>query len=163
MNERRRSYGRWHQASGLETSDLYYRQWWPLALLLLLFAAGCGPLKDDTRQAALENTLSSYRQAIRWGHYPAAAGFLSPESRTELDLDALSNIRVTGYEVVRQGVIGPDDNMLQLVQIEYVREDRQQLERLLDHQHWRYDASQRAWWLASGLPEFLKTTAKSAP
>lgn len=125
------------------------------ALAAVLMAGGCGTVKDDAKRIGLENTLSSYRQAIRWGQFPAAAGFVAPDARSDLDLDALNNIRVTGYDVVRQGIIGPDDTAVQLVQIDYVIEDRQRLERLTDRQRWRYDAAYEAWWLESGLPDFV--------
>ncbi len=123
-------------------------------LLIALVGSGCAQVKDDANRIALENTLSSYRQAIRWGYCPAAAGFLSPEQRTELDTSRLENIRVTGYEVIQPGVIGADDTAVQLVQIQYVLEDRQRLEQVADRQHWRYDPATEAWWLESGLPSF---------
>lgn len=118
-------------------------------------SSGCASVKEDAKRIALEHTLKSYRQAIRWGYFPAAAGFLSPEQRTELDSERLENLRVTGYEVVQPGLIGPDDTAVQLVQIEYVIEDRQRLERLSDRQRWRYDPENGAWWLESGLPAFV--------
>lgn len=130
----------------------------PLLLFsaLTLALAGCGQVKEDAKRIALENTLSSYRQAIRWGYFPAAAGFVSPEQRADLDEKRLENIRVTGYEVVQPGVIGPDATAVQLVQIQYVLEDRQRLEQLADRQHWRYDPLTEAWWLESGLPSFTE-------
>lgn len=123
-------------------------------LLIALVSSGCAQVKDDAKRIALENTLSSYRQAIRWGYFPAAAGFLSPEQRTELDTSRLENIRVTGYEVIQPGVIGADDTAVQQVQVQYVLEDRQRLEQVADRQHWRYDPATEAWWLESGFPSF---------
>ncbi|MEA1049258.1 hypothetical protein U5801_05490 [Lamprobacter modestohalophilus] len=129
-----------------------------LILLILLLIAGmttgCGRVKEDAKRIALENTLSSYRQAIRWGYFPAAAGFVSPEQRTDLDMEHLNNVQITGYEVVQPGVISPDDTAVQLVQIAYVLKDRQRLEQIVDRQHWRYDPISGAWWLESGLPSF---------
>ncbi len=123
-------------------------------LLITHMMGGCGQVKEDAKRIALESTLSSYRQAIRWGYFPAAAGFVSPDQRTDLDRKQLANVRVTGYEVVQPGVIGPDDTAVQLVQIQYVLEDRQRLEQLADRQRWRYDPQSEAWWLESGLPSF---------
>jgi hypothetical protein len=122
--------------------------------MLLLGGIGCASVKKDAKRISLENALSSYRQAIRWGYFPAAAGFLDPEMRADIDLQALENVRVTGYEVVRPGLVGPDDVAVQLVQIDYVLTDRQRLRKLADHQRWRYDEKSKAWWLESGLPDF---------
>lgn len=126
-----------------------------ILIALVLGAGGCARVKEDAKRIALENTLNSYRQAIRWGQFSAAAGFLSPEQRLDLDSERLANLRVTGYEVLQPGLIGPDDTAVQLVQIDYVLEDRQRLERLRDRQRWRHDADSRAWWLESGLPAFV--------
>jgi hypothetical protein len=124
------------------------------AVALALGMSGCARVKEDAKRIALEHTLTSYAQAIRWGYFPAAAGFVSPEQRTELDVERLSNLRVTGYDVVQPGIIGADDTAVQLVQIDYVLEDRQRLERISDRQRWRYDPQSKAWWLESGLPAF---------
>lgn len=116
--------------------------------------AGCARVKEDAKRIALEHTLASYAQALRWGYFPAAAGFVSPGQRTDLDTDGLKNVRITGYDVLQPGIIGPDDTAVQLVQIDYVLEDRQRLERVSDRQRWRYDEQSKAWWLESGLPVF---------
>jgi hypothetical protein len=125
-----------------------------VVILLALEGGGCASVKKDAKRIALENALSSYRQAIRWGYFPAAAGFLDPELDLEVDLQALENVRVTGYEVVQPGMVGPDDVAVQLVQIDYVLSDRQRLRKLADRQRWRYDDDGKAWWLQSGLPDF---------
>jgi len=125
-----------------------------MTLLITVTVSGCGQVKEDAKRIALENTVSSYRQAIRWGYFPAAAGFLSPEARMDLDLEPLENVRVTGYEVIQAGVIGADDTAVQLVRIDYVLKDQQRLEQLADQQRWRYDPATGAWWLDSGLPSF---------
>ena len=128
-------------------------------MLITLAISACGQVKEDARRIALENTLSSYRQAIRWGYFPAAAGFVSPEQRGDLDTKRLANVRVTGYEVVQPGIIGPDETAVQLVQIQYVLKDRQRLEQVADRQRWRYEPQTEAWWLESGLPRFTEPSS----
>jgi hypothetical protein len=125
-----------------------------LTLLLILSAAGCGNVKEDKMAELLEVATSGYRQAIRWGYYPAAAGFLHPDERQNVDLDKLANVRVTGYEVVQPPVIGAEKTAVQVVQIDYVLNDEQVLKSIGDRQQWRYDEAQKTWWLHSGLPAF---------
>jgi len=125
-----------------------------MSIALGVTATGCGQVKEDKMAQRLESSLSSYRQAIRWGYYPAAVGFLHPESRTDIDLEQLKNIRVTGYEVIQPPIIDDDSVAVQLVQIDYVLNDRQVLRSLGDRQQWRYDEDSGAWWLHSGLPPF---------
>jgi hypothetical protein len=144
-------------SSNRQTAPPARRQVLCPVLVVLVFAlaiSGCGQIKEDAKRIALENTLSSYRQSIRWGYFPAAAGFVTPEQRPDLDMERLANVRVTGYEVVQPGVVAPDDTVAQVVRIAYVLEDRQRLEQLVDRQRWRYDPLTGAWWLESGLPSF---------
>jgi hypothetical protein len=120
----------------------------------LLSTTGCGGIKDDKVAMRLESSLSAYRQSIRWGYWDAAAAFLHPSKRTEIDSEALENIRVTSYEVVQPPVVDEDMQAAQLVRIEYVLNDRQRLESLADRQDWRFEEASNAWWLHSSLPKF---------
>jgi hypothetical protein len=123
-------------------------------MLVVGATLGCANIKDDAKRTALQNSLDGYRQAIRWGYFPAAAGFLSPDAQSELETGGFDNVRVTGYEVIRPARIDEDDTAVQLVQIDYVLEDRQRLEQLIDRQRWRYEQQSGSWWLDSGLPRF---------
>ncbi len=126
------------------------------AVTLVAAAPGCGRIKEDKKAMLLESATSAYRQSIRWGYFQSAAGFVHPDERGEIDMDALNNVRVTGYEVIQQPVIGANDQAVQVVQIEYVLDDRQTLKSLSDRQVWRYDEKDGAWWLHSPLPAFTQ-------
>ncbi|TVQ88663.1 MAG: hypothetical protein EA400_08500 [Chromatiaceae bacterium] len=123
--------------------------------VLLSGPGGCGRIKEDRKANALEAVTRTYAEAIRWGYYPAAVGFLSPEVRGDVDLEALKNIRVTGYEVIQPPVIDPDDAAVQLVQVDYVLNDRQVLRSLTDRQVWRWNEAGASWWLQTSLPAFV--------
>jgi hypothetical protein len=125
-----------------------------LVAALALALPGCARLKEDNRRIAFEHTSNGYREAIRWGYFHAAAGFLAPDARDGVDPAALDNVRVTGYEVVRPAKLGSGEDTEQLVQIDYVLRDSQRLRKLLDRQRWRYDDADKAWYLRSGLPAF---------
>jgi hypothetical protein len=127
-----------------------------LLLGIVVGIAGCAGVKEDRMATALYEATNGYRQAIRWGYFDAAAGFLHPDDREGLDPSGLENIRVTGYEVIRPAIIAPDQSAVQLVRIEYVLEDEQRLRSVDDRQEWRWNADQRGWWLQSGLPAFTR-------
>lgn len=132
-------------------------RWLLFALLLpalVLAPAGCGKVKEDRKKLALESATNGYRQAIRWGFYESAVGFLHPDVRPDVDFAGLSNVRVTAYETLVPAVITPDDKAVEVVMIEYVLNDRQVVKRLNDRQEWRYDPVRLSWWLHSGLPPF---------
>jgi hypothetical protein len=121
-----------------------------------LGAASCGEVKKDRLGQALYSATTGYGQAIRWGYYDAAIAFLEPETREGFDPEALSNIRVTGYEVLQPAVISPEETAAQLVRIEYVLQDEQRVKTLSERQDWRWDKDDGAWWLHSGLPKFAR-------
>jgi hypothetical protein len=125
-----------------------------LALSLGLGGAGCGRVKEDKMAAALYNATKGYRESVRWGYFDAAAGFLDPDEREDLDTEALANVRVTSYEVIQPAVITPEETAVQLVRIEYVLQDEQRLKSLMDRQEWRWDEDATNWWLSTGLPRF---------
>lgn len=84
--------------------------------LLVLFVAtavvtatvGCGRVKEDKLAQGLYAATKGYRESIRWGYYDAALGFLHPDERVDVDLEALENIRITGYEEIQPAVITPE-------------------------------------------------------
>ena len=130
----------------------------PLNTLILcapLLLAGCASVERDKQAIALKSATNGYETAIRWGYYETAFGYLHPDLRKDKDLpDGLGNLRVTGYDVVQPPHIQDDETAAQIVNIEYVYEDRQVVRRLTDRQIWRWDDERDSWWLMSGLPGF---------
>ncbi|NEV62723.1 hypothetical protein [Thiorhodococcus minor] len=127
-----------------------------LSLLLAATLPACGSVKKDKMAVTLQNATNGYRSALRWGYYENAYGFVDPEKRKDRDLPAnLEGIRLTGYDVVQAPIAKKDsDTAMQIVNIEYLHEDRQVVKKLTDRQVWRYDEEAKKWWLESGLPTF---------
>ena len=124
------------------------------SITIALGAASCGRVKEDKMAAGLYSATNGYRESIRWSYFDAAAGFLHPDVREDIDFEQLQNIRVTGYEVLQPAVITPQQTAVQLVRISYVLDDEQRLKNLADRQEWHWDEERTAWWLYSGLPKF---------
>jgi len=144
--------GRQVVARGLRRVSL-----WLLILIVVgAVGVGCARVAENRKARLLESAVEGYRQALRWGDYDAALGFVSPEARADVDLAPLANVRVVRYDVARPLVMVATDRAEQVVHIGYVRLDRQRLETLTDRQEWRYDAARAAWWLHSALPGFAR-------
>lgn len=128
----------------------------PTILVLALGLTGCGSVEKDKMAVSLQNATNGYQSALRWGYYENAYGYVDPEKRQDKDLPAnLASIRLTGYDVVQPPVMKQDaDSAAQIVNIEYLFEDKQVVKQLTDRQVWRYDEAAKTWWLVSGLPEF---------
>ena len=124
------------------------------ALVLLGAVTGCAKIEGDQRAEALLAATNTYREAVRWGYWEAALQLVHPDARKDLEPDALTNVRVTGYEVVGPSEITPENTALRFARIDYVLQDEQRLKQVLDRQDWRWDDTRKAWLLHSGLPAF---------
>jgi hypothetical protein len=125
-----------------------------LLVLALLTLTGC-PVKQNA--LLLEDTLSSYAGAIRWGHMDDALGFVDPETLkkhpvTALDLARYQQVQITVYSDAAPVHI-TDDEVSQIVEIGLVNINTQAARSIVDKQLWRYDAKANRWWLVSGLPD----------
>jgi len=124
-----------------------------LAITAALMVNGCGTIEKDKKIAAMDATLTSYGEAIRWGYFETAYGYVHPSRRKPVP-SYLENVRITSYEVLQPPLMTGDKDLAQVVRIEYVHEDEQRLRSVSDRQLWSYDMEANAWWLQSGVPQF---------
>ena len=124
-----------------------------LLVLLALSLAGCTSYQERKKEIVLDNTLSKYRTAMRWGHWDTCLSFRDLKAPTVPEQD-LDNIQVTSYEIRQPPVSTKEDVVLQVVEIQYVLRDRQRLRKVYDKQEWRFDVEQKVWRLHSPFPEF---------
>ena len=124
-----------------------------ILLLLLVSLAGCSSIQDRKKGIAMDHTLSSYRTAMRWGHWESLLSFRDPKAPAVPELD-LDNIRVTEYEIRQPPVEIEENKVVQVIQIQYVLRDQQRLRKLREKQEWRFDPEAKRWTLFSPFPEF---------
>jgi len=124
-------------------------------LVSAVLLAGCATVEKDKRALALQAATNGYQSAIRWGYYETAFGYLHPDLRKDKPLpEGLKDVRLTGYDVVQPPTMQGDDTATQVVNIEYLHEDRQVVKQISDRQVWKWDDALDSWWLKSGLPTF---------
>lgn len=130
----------------------------PLTMPLLLGAlliSGCATVEKDKRALALQAATNGYQSAIRWGYYETAFGYLHPDLRKGQSVpEGLKDLRLTGYDVVQPPTMQDENTATQVVNIEYLYEDRQVVKQIADRQTWTWDDTLNSWWLKSGLPAF---------
>ena len=126
-----------------------------LALALLLV---CGTAAASNRKAAkaLVFALYEYSGAIRWGDFDRAANYLDPAEPTEHPVTAIDRARykqieVTHYEVTGESKTDTTDD--RQVSISFVNRNTQTERTISYHEHWRWDAEHKSWWLTTGLPD----------
>jgi hypothetical protein len=135
----------------------------PLTALLLAAAAllgACASKEIRSKANILEQTLRSYAATIRWGDIRQATSFIEPKVLAEhppsqLDLDRLQQVRVSGYEEQPAVPVG-ENEVRQTVQIELINVNTQTTRSIVDRQVWKYDEATKHWWLTSGLPDISR-------
>jgi hypothetical protein len=102
---------------------------------------------------AREAALTTYGEAIRWGYFDTAYGYVARDKRSAVP-KYVENVQVTSYEVLQPPLMKGEKDLEQIVRIEYVYKDTQTLRTLSDRQLWSYDKDANSWWLQSGVPTF---------
>lgn len=130
------------------------RLWISLLSALLIFL----PVASEAKVKAFDDTARGYAKMVRWNEWDSAMDYLDPKVLEEkplsdLELQRLEQIRVTGYEELSRRTISKTE-IAQLVEIRVVNVHTQAERTLRDRQVWRYDAKAKRWWLVSGLPDF---------
>ena len=125
------------------------------ALCCLLLACASSTTGSATDR---EFALTEYGAAIRWSQFDAAQGFIAPAAlaanpMTDLEIERLKQIQVTGYEV-KSHVMNETGEVRQTVEIRLISKNTQLERTVTDHQTWSWDPVAGRLWLTSGLPDF---------
>ncbi len=125
-----------------------------IPFLVAFLPVGCGTIEKDRKALGIQAATAGYQSAMRWGYYETAFGYLHPDQRKGKTVPTeLKGVRLTGYDVVQPPLIQEKDTATQIVDIEYLHEDRQVVKRMTDRQTWQWDDKLKSWWLQSGLPK----------
>jgi len=124
-----------------------------LVTLVLLLLTACATQSERARN--LDSTLRAYEQAVRWGDYRAAFGFMEEEP-ADVSQQARSweNIRVSGYRTAPLRLDEQGRRAVQIVEIRYYDTRTMREHRLMDRQQWRYDADADRWYRVNPPPTF---------
>jgi hypothetical protein len=123
-----------------------------LALCLALLAA-C----DSTGGTRAKLTaMDEYAAALRWNEIERALTFVDPAVQaarplTDLERERYKQLQVTGYEVKSRRDT-PEGGVEQSVEVRVVNRNTQHERIVTVQESWRWDATAKRFWLASGLP-----------
>jgi hypothetical protein len=126
-------------------------------LLLVSVCASDALAKNRASNKARARALYDYASTIHWSEFDKAVAFVDPQwlaehPVTKLDMERYKQIHVTGYDV-RTATLQPDGSYDQVVEIRLINVNTQVERSITDHQHWRWDAEGKHWWLTTGLPD----------
>lgn len=99
-------------------------------------------------------TVGAYRSAIRWSHFEQAAAFQNGVAPPRRATDKLRDVRVTGYDVVREREDKQRGTLHQTVTIRYYHLGDRVEKTAIDEQDWHYDDERGNWVIDSALPPF---------
>jgi len=131
------------------------RQLFPWIAMALLAGCSMDALKP-TAARALDLAFYEFSSDVRWGDFEAAYAFVDPKTKaehplTDLERARFKQVEVSSYDVVsRVDGIGIVD---QQVQLGLINRNTQIPRSIVYHEHWRWDAEKKKWWLVSGLPD----------
>jgi len=130
---------------------------WIAAAMLVLPLAGC-PMDSikPTEARSKDITFYDFSSDIRWGDFDAAYDYVDPKTKKEHPLTALDSARykqieVAGYDVISS--VEGDGTVDQEVKLQLINRNTQIPRTIVYHEHWRWDATIKKWWLVSGLPD----------
>lgn len=122
-------------------------------VVVVLILSGCLSITESKRAADLEVTLSAYHTAIRWGRLEELVNYYGTKIFKLSNLNS-KTIKVIAYEVRQPPILINDKRAVQVVEIQYVVNDKQLVRTILDKQDWRYNMDKEGWRLYSQFPEF---------
>ena len=118
-------------------------------LLFFVVAAACA---TDKKLTKMDNILRAYKESIRWNAFVHAQA-LQKEITGPID-EALDEIKVTSYEVIKQEIRDDFTRLDQTVEIRFYHQQQAKEIKLIDEQTWLYDDELETWQLDGGLPDF---------
>lgn len=127
-------------------------------MIAVLPLAACSGLQQKDQAARLDNALTAYAGAIRWGNFDTAAAFAVPRdgSVPRHDTAALASLKVTGYSVRINRVNDTADEADVSFAFTYYQEDRGTIRTAEQRALWYYDAGREGWLLDGTLPSFQR-------
>lgn len=125
-------------------------------LMIAVFLSGCTSMDKKKKTTTLHNATYQYENALRWGDYEGATGFINQD---EVDFqppdpDNMKHYRVTSYDVRSSNLSADQTEARIMVEIRYYNENNMREVTITDRQLWKFDESCTCWYLASPLPPF---------
>ena len=124
--------------------------------LLMILLQSCNTFKVRETVAALENSITNYNVALRWGMYKDAYSYhFSPDGKQPpAKLDGLDEISVTGIKVTEK-IINTDHTEANVEStITYFLKTQGTIKEIKLNQKWWYNEEYKQWFVDHPFPDF---------
>ncbi|MGH8467411.1 MAG: hypothetical protein ACRESP_08395 [Pseudomonas sp.] len=143
------------------------RRTFQIVLLSLLALTSVSVLAADKvkfsrgQMNKLEETQRAYDAALRWSTIEDALPYLDPEytrenPMTDLEVSRYEQVKISSYQGGANQRVG-NDRMGRNVDVSVINKNTQQQREVRVQEIWRWDAEDKRWLQASGLPDLWKT------
>ncbi len=122
----------------------------------VLLMVGCAEINEFTKLDNFDATSRAYSHAIRWSDFNEAEIYMkaSANKSDSPDPELVKLIRVTDYVIKKTAVSEDQNQVIQIVEVTYYRNDRMVVKSIPDKELWEWDEKAQKWELTSGLPDF---------
>ena len=124
--------------------------------LLMILLQSCNTFKVRETVAALENSITNYNVALRWGMYKDAYSYhFSPDGKQPpAKLDGLEEISVTGIKVTEK-IINTDHTEANVEStITYFLKTQGTIKEIKLNQKWWFNDQYKQWFVDHPFPDF---------
>ena len=126
----------------------------PFSLMILLVS--CNSLKVREQITSLDDSISNYNVALRWGMYKDAYSYhYSPKGiQPPAKLDDLEQISVTGVEVTEKKISTEHNEAYIETVVTYFLQTERSIKRIKLNQRWWFNEKFKQWFIDNVFPEF---------
>jgi hypothetical protein len=110
-----------------------------MIFVTVLLIIGCAEINEFTKLDNFDATSRAYAFAIRWSDFNEAEIYIKPS---------------TDYVIKKTAVSEDQNQVIQIVEVTYYRNDRMVVKSIPEKELWEWDEEAQKWELSSGLPDF---------
>lgn len=127
-----------------------------LMIGVFLLVSGCAQLTAKNQESQLENAVTQYGAALRWGRVNEAYAFHRKRDgqQPQADLTVFDHIGVTDFIPINS-IIEPDSNAATItVEIDYFDKEYGNIKKIKETELWWFDKDKKIWLIESDFPKF---------
>lgn len=132
------------------------RQYIIFIFTLVLLASCNGPGGIKKRVTSLDETITDYNVAWRWGFFNKIEDYhrKNDDEEQKFDRSSFKNIRITGYSISEKIINEDIDEATVTGVLNYYNNEYGTLKELPFTHHWWYEEESKRWFNGSDYPEF---------
>ena len=127
-----------------------------ISFLLMILLVSCNTFKVREQITSLDDSISNYNVALRWGMYKDAYSYhYSPKGiQPPAKLDDLEQISVTGVEVTEKKISTEHNEAYIETVVTYFLQTERSIKKIKLNQRWWFNEKFKQWFINNAFPEF---------